>query len=375
VLPDSALEMGFRAALAVGMGVLFAGAVRAQSPANVLVVVNDNSAESREIADYYVRRRNIPPANVCHLRTTVEQDIKRATYDREIAAPIGAYLRKNGMVDRVLYIVMTAGVPLRIEGSSGIGGNEAAVDSELAALYFDLTAGKQHPIDASLENPFFGKKASSFRHPEFPLYMVTRLEAYEVETVKRMIDQGLRAQNRGKFVVDLGDESNGPGNNWLRNAALHLPSERLVFDNSTKVIYNQTDVIAYASWGSNDKNRHNRFLGFKWLPGAIMTEFVSTNARTFKKPPSDWNLSDWSLKDRWFFGSPQSLTADYIAEGATGASGHVYEPYLAMTPRPDLLLPAYYQGRNLAESFYLAIPRLSWQNVVIGDPLCSLGRP
>ena len=73
--------------------------------------------------------------------------------------------------------------------------------------------------------------------------------------------------------------------------------------------------------------------------------------------------------------SPQTLSADYIHEGATGASGHVYEPYLTMTPRPDLLLPAYYRGRNLAESYYLSIPRLSWQNIVIGDPLCSLGKP
>ncbi len=69
------------------------------------------------------------------------------------------------------------------------------------------------------------------------------------------------------------------------------------------------------------------------------------------------------------------MTADYIHEGATGASGHVYEPYLGMNPRPDILLPSYYRGHNLADSFYLSIPRLSWQNVVIGDPLCSLGKP
>ena len=76
-----------------------------------------------------------------------------------------------------------------------------------------------------------------------------------------------------------------------------------------------------------------------------------------------------------FAGSAQSLSADYILEGATGASGHVYEPYLMFTPHPDLLLPAYYQGRTLAESYYLSMPALSWQNIVIGDPLCSLGKP
>jgi hypothetical protein len=36
------------------------------------------------------------------------------------------------------------------------------------------------------------------------------------------------------------------------------------------------------------------------------------------------------------------------------------------------VLPAYANGRNLAESFYLGIPGLSWQNIVIGDPLCKL---
>src|SRR5262249_28271576 len=142
------------------------------------------------------------------------------------------------------------------------------------------------------------------------------------------------------------------------------------------VLYEQSDVIGYASWGSNDKARHRRFLGFHWLPGAIMTEFVSTNARTFQRPPDDWNISsDWTKKKLWWKGAPQSLTADYILEGATGASGHVAEPYLVFNPHPDLLLPAYFSGRNLAESYYLSIPALSWQNIVVGDPLCSLGKP
>ncbi len=108
-----------------------------------------------------------------------------------------------------------------------------------------------------------------------------------------------------------------------------------------------------------------------------MTEFVSTNGRTFRKPPASWNISSFKNEDtpKWWVGSPQTLTADYIDEGVTGASGQTEEPYLALTPRPDYLLPAYYVGRNLAESYYLSIPAVSWQNIVIGDPLCSLGKP
>jgi uncharacterized protein (TIGR03790 family) len=107
-----------------------------------------------------------------------------------------------------------------------------------------------------------------------------------------------------------------------------------------------------------------------------MTEYVSTNGRTFTRPPDTWNLgTSWSDPKGLFFGSPQTLTADYIHDGATGASGHVYEPFLGYTPRPNILLPAYYRGRNLAESYYLAIPALSWMNIVVGDPLCKLGPP
>ena len=53
------------------------------------------------------------------------------------------------------------------------------------------------------------------------------------------------------------------------------------------------DVIGYASWGSNDRARKHRFLHFQWLPGAIATEFVSTDGRTFHQPPENWEIGSW----------------------------------------------------------------------------------
>ncbi len=339
----------------------------------MLVVVNENSPVSRNIGEYYARRRGVPLRNLCRLRTTTEEDIPRADYNREVAGPLAAFLRKAELSESVLYIVTTLGVPLRIPGTgTGMNVDTAAVDSELALLYADMHGGGLHRLPGSIPNPFFGKRDAKFSHPQFPIYLVTRLAAYDFDGVKAMIDRSAQAANRGKFVIDLKSSSDEPGNDWLRNAAIKLPKDRVVFDESSKVLYDQSDVIGYAGWGSNDKNRHRRFLGFHWLPGAIATEFVSSNGRTFKRPPENWNISDWNSPKLWFAGSPQTMTADYILEGATGASGHVAEPYLAMTPRPDFLLPAYYHGRNLAESYYLAIPFLSWQNIVIGDPLCAL---
>jgi uncharacterized protein (TIGR03790 family) len=343
---------------------------------SVLLVVNDDSSVSRSIADYYARRRSIPENNICHIRAGEDETIPRDHYNLQIAAPIAACLRNKGLVEKALYIVTTLGVPLRINGTGGMDGDFAAVDSELTLLYLDMKRGTPHPLKGSVPNPFFGKRTAAFTHPQFPIYLVTRLAAYDFDGVKGIIDRSLQAQNKGKFVIDQRASGEESADEWLHTAAAFLPADRVVLDTSTKVLTGISDVIGYASWGSNDPHRHERFLGFHWLPGAIMTEFVSTNARTFKKPPDSWNLGkDWTTPSGLFAASPQTMTADYILEGATGASGHVYEPYLVQTPHPELLLPAYYQGRNLAESYYLAIRSLSWQNIVVGDPLCSLGKP
>jgi uncharacterized protein (TIGR03790 family) len=193
--------------------------------------------------------------------------------------------------------------------------------------------------------------------------------------VKQMIDRSLAARNRGKFVVDLQSPTDEEGNNWLRTAAILLPADRVIMDATKTVLYGQKEVIGYASWGSNDTNRKQRDLGFQWLPGSVATEFVSTNGRTFKRPPDNWTYTNWDDRLHLFEGSPQGLSTDLIHQGASGASGNVHEPYLQGCVRPDYLLPAYFEGHNLAESYYVAMPYLSWQGIVLGDPLCSIRKP
>jgi uncharacterized protein (TIGR03790 family) len=95
-----------------------------------------------------------------------------------------------------------------------------------------------------------------------------------------------------------------------------------------------------------------------------------------KRPPETWAAGGpWNDPAHLFEGTAQGLSTDFIHEGATGVSGNAYEPFLQGCARPDYLLPAYYSGRTLAESYYMALPFLSWQGVVLGDPLCSLGKP
>src|ERR1039458_6531722 len=90
--------------------------LRAQTGENVLLVVNRNVPLSRQIADYYRPRRSVPARNVCTIDTTGEEEIQWEVYEAQIERPVGDCLKKAGLVDKVLYIVTTMGVPLKVDG-------------------------------------------------------------------------------------------------------------------------------------------------------------------------------------------------------------------------------------------------------------------
>src|SRR2546429_681119 len=161
-----------------------------------------------------------------------------------------------------------------------------------------------------------------------------------------------------------------PGNTWLKEASRRLENSGLqvVLTGSGGGVNGAKEVIGYAGWGSNDLATKTRSPGFQWVPGAIASWFVSTSARTFTRPPAGWNIGPFGDPKTYHATSPQSLIGDLIAEGVTGVVGFVYEPFLDGTARPEVLFPAYRAGFTLAESFYMALPHLSWQAVGIGDP-------
>src|SRR5438874_1518462 len=142
--------------------------VFAQTPDQVLVVVNMRLPASREIGQYYLKRRGVPLANFCAIDTPPAEEITRAVYDKDVEAPIAGFLRSRNLVEQILYIVMTAGVPLKIAGNGAQLRNDAAsVDSELTVVYRRLH-GLSLPLAGSVNNPFFGQREAPFRHPQFP---------------------------------------------------------------------------------------------------------------------------------------------------------------------------------------------------------------
>ena len=346
----------------------------AQSPDSVLVVVNSNSTDSTEIGEYYAKARGIPRNQIARISAATADVVTRSGYELTIQQPIAAWLAKHLLQDKVLYIVLTKGVPLRIEGTSGRDGTSASVDSELTLLYQRM-AGQTVTVIGRRDNPYYlGDRsletAFPFARSSHEIYLVSRLDGFTVADVKALIDRSVKPSTSGRILLDqrFGADDRS-GDQWLSEAADRIglvgQSARVQIDATRAPLTTTDSVIGYFSWGSNDAAHLKRTTGLKFAPGSIGGMFVSTDARTFREPPAAWE------PDGVHTTTGQSLIGDLIREGLTGASGQVAEPFLDAIVRPQILFPAYLSGFSIVESFYLATPYISWQNVVIGDPLCA----
>jgi uncharacterized protein (TIGR03790 family) len=352
----------------------------AQDGANVLVVVNSASATSMAIAARYLRARAVPADQVVRLTTSVGEEIDRAQYEQQIERPIADWLTSRAAQDRILYIVLIKGVPLRISGTTGRNGTQASVDSELTLLYRRL-AGARVGLSGPTPNPYFaGTRAADewkpFSHADYDIYLVSRLDGFTDRDAIGLVDRGAAPARSGAFLLDSqGAEGERITSGWLRAASEALTASgyagRVELESTPAAATGRTHVIGYASSGSNDPSLGRRRLGVGFAPGALAMLLVSTDARTVSEPPAQWQPGGSAAADASFRGSTQSLAADLIRDGAAGVGGYVAEPFLDGTLRPDILFPSYVAGANLVEAFYRAMPSLSWQTVVFGDPLCA----
>jgi uncharacterized protein (TIGR03790 family) len=363
------------------LGLALATSSSAQTPRNVLVVMNAASQDSVRVGEHYAQARGVPADQMVRLDLEPRDEIARVEYERRIEQPITAWLNRQAAQDRILYIVLTKGIPLRVAGTSTRRGTMASVDSELALLYRKMS-GRGVPPAGPVPNPYFlgdspPAEAKPFTHAAYDIFLVTRLDGFTSGDAMALVDRAQRASPEGRVVLDLKASTSNAANDWLRLAAERLEqggrADRVTLDTSGDVLTGIQGVLGYYSWGSSDPAIKVRSFGLGFVPGAIGGMFVSSDARTFKEPPPSWTLGTWNQRGTWFEGAPGTLAGDLVREGITGVAAQVAEPYLDAAVRPQVLFPAYVAGFTLAEAFYLAMPYLSWQTIVVGDPLCRIG--
>jgi len=350
----------------------------------VVIVANSNAPDSVAIADHYAQLRGVPAANVIALGMPAAETISWKEFVATVWQPLEDALVDRGWIDaikmdlvddvgrrkyaisghRMAALVVCRGVPLRIAHDPALyreakpltdraemRTNQGAVDSELSLL-----ARTNYPINASIPNPLFHNLQPTEKERSL-VVEVSRLDGPTAADAMALVDRALEAERTGLLGRAYADIA-GPrenGNRWIESTATQM--EALGFDisvghgPSTVPIGARFDApVLYFGWYAQDVNGPFMLPGFRFPPGAIAVHIHSFSAHTLRSATEGW-------------------CGPLVARGVTATVGNVFEPYLEFSHRPDLLLEALSHGENLVDAAYYALPALSWQSIVIGDPL------
>ena len=240
---------------------------------DVAVVINNRSSDSVLIGSAFASARGIPSERIFLLTnesTPTSETINANQFDTYFADPIRQMIQDRGLFGVLNYLVTTKGVPLRINGGSN---TKASFDSELAlidsgqfgSLIHSNYWGEHSYGPWSDENgeqfaAFTTEPIPEFSRSEQGFYIVSRLTGYDVETAISLIDKANNSfGSRGNTVLDLATNRNGSGYKFWNDAlysahdnlneTLNLP---VLFNQNSTFVTGESDVIMYASWGSND---------------------------------------------------------------------------------------------------------------------------
>jgi uncharacterized protein (TIGR03790 family) len=365
-----------------------------RTPDEVLVVYNTNSPISTAVANDYAQKRSVPNLLAISCAdsavSTNNETIALTDYTTSIATPVSQFLASHTQVD---FIVLTKGVPIRIDGApTGCCFNtnpagEPSVDSFLAAIDYPTLPGATEigisgsgTVGKGWLNRYWNA-AVPFHHAQFGGYLVTRLDGYTQADAESLVTRALAAEqapSTGNALFDvppgfgLGDKTSPPAavtgtipqesgyDTW--NADMLRAHDMLEasgianeLDVATTFVGGRSNLTGYFSWGSNDPAFDGTaYESLMFAPGSISDTAVSTSGRTFL-PTS----------------GGQSLLVDLIAHGLTSGKGYVGEPLLQAIASPSIALARYYAGYSMAESLYAASRFVGWEDVVIGDPLST----
>lgn len=384
---------------------------RAIEPEELLVVANKRMEGSVDLARLYIKRRAIPRHNLLILSLSRAETISRGTFVDSIRLPVRrkiAGLRSN-RDQRIEAILLMYGVPLKIrppqpsdedrekadnlrrrksalaqktEADEAVlkqqrreldgqlnallkTNQHAAVDSELSLVRAD-----EYDLEGWITNPYFpGFQNMEKKLGRDQVMLVSRLDGPDVATVKRMINDTLETEKRGLAGTAYIDarwpepENNRPTSAYriydasLHSAARHIEKRMKVVVEKTRELFAKDcceGAALYCGWYSLGQYKDT----FQWRKGAIGYHMASSECSTLKNKESNV----WCLK--------------ILENGAAATIGPVYEPYIQGFPIPEIFFAALLEGYlSLGEAYLLSLPYVSWQMVLVGDPLYQPFRP
>ena len=229
---------------------------------DVGVLINNKSEASKTIGWAFVQARNISMERVFVFDldgTPTGETINRNQFNEYFAYPFLEMLSNRSNASDMNYLVTSKGMPLRVNG----GQDKASFDQEFALLggSYNSSIGGDYWSTHSY-GPLSGGEFESFSRQKHGFYLVTRLTGYTVETALSLIEKANNSLGeQGTYVLDLATNRNDSGYKfwnddlYTANTTLtQLYNQSVYFDEQTGFVTNVSNVMGYASWGSNDGN-------------------------------------------------------------------------------------------------------------------------
>lgn len=351
------------------MVILLAGPTHAGD--RVLVLCNGTEPDSVALARHYTAVRETGEEAILNLDCPATEVIAREEFEKTVREPVAHWLVEHGGAAEAstaasVVLVIIRGVPLRVEGSLGTFGrrnrdqhrdNDAAsVDSELAALALPgppVTKG-------SVVNPAYGREAMR------PRIQVGRLDGPDWKTAQGLVDDAVAVEQagppRGRALIDhaalaarMGEEYER-GDQWLTTLERDFAQAgfSVLADREPGLIATDADAgepfFFYAGWYGPHVSGLLKRDDFTFQRGAVACHIHSLSAQTVRAPSQRW-------------------AGPLIARGAAVVLGNVDEPFLSHSTHLDVFFARLLAGDSAGEAMWKATPRLSWMNVMIGDPM------
>lgn len=362
--------------------------------AEVIVVYNTKMPESKALATYYARKRDVPDRQIIGLPLSQFETITRHEFIETLQKPLlqklqseklwrfgphelsdtnGVMHQVNGWVTEasVRYAVLCYGVPLRIlhdkelreeaekTTRAELRNNGAAVDSELATLPL---ANQKPPALGLLRNVFYATTNAAWLSPTNGGLIVARLDGPSPEIARGLVDKALEAEANGlwgRAYIDVRgnvDAGMRQGDEWMRGAAQvckALGFETVVdeFGDVFPASFPMSHIAFYAGWYREHISGALALPTVEFMPGAFAYHLHSFSAPTVRDATKHW-------------------VGPLLARGATCTMGCVDEPFLGGTPDMAVFTARWiYDGFTFGEAALAAQPVVSWQVTVVGDPL------
>lgn len=339
---------------------------------DVAVIVNDSSAVSVSIGNYFASARNIPANRIIHLQVPAQETIDSLQFE-DLRSQLEAALIMGNLLDTVNYLVTTKGMPLQVsrQGAcdSAITGFSVqkctCLENELPLIFSPLSADILQDGHA---NNYFNQANRHFDRDTFGIFLVTRLDAYTEQAVKDLIDRsgpGQQYSSNAQLATDV--SSVNPGdigvwNSYLSLIETNLQGTGIPFysdPDSSAVMAPQQNLVGYYGVHYNPSIVTT---GHSWEPGGMAYLHYDRPARTFD--PNN---------------NPQGhiLLGDLIDDGATVGIGYVFPSYVSISVRAFDMFPYYLDTMqaipyNAAEAYYMSSFGLSTGAIMIGDPKTSV---